>query len=51
MMAEHTESTAPVTDGAAPEAAEGQRRGKKIADLLGRGGSKTAEADAEAIAE
>ena len=24
---------------------------KKIADLLGRGGSKTAEADAEAIAE
>lgn len=28
-----------------------QRRGKKIADLLGRGGSKTAAADAEAIAE
>ncbi len=28
-----------------------QRRGKKIADLLGRGGSKTAESDAEAIAE
>ena len=28
-----------------------QRRGKKIADLLGRGGSKTVEADAEAIAE
>ena len=28
-----------------------QRRGKKIADLLGGGGSKTAEADAEAIAE
>ena len=28
-----------------------QRRGKKIADLLGRGGSKTAEADAEAITE
>ncbi|WP_072559968.1 30S ribosomal protein S5 [Sphingorhabdus lutea] len=28
-----------------------QRRGKKIADLLGRGGSKTAEADAEAVAE
>jgi small subunit ribosomal protein S5 len=28
-----------------------QRRGKKIADLLGRGGSKTAQADAEAIAE
>ncbi len=28
-----------------------QRRGKKIADLLGRGGSKHAEADAEAIAE
>ena len=28
-----------------------QRRGKKVADLLGRGGSQTAEADAEAIAE
>ncbi len=28
-----------------------QRRGKKIADLLGRGGSKTAEADAEAVTE
>ena len=28
-----------------------QRRGKKIADLLGRGGSSTAAADAEAIAE
>lgn len=28
-----------------------QRRGKKIADLLGRGGSNTAEADAEAVAE
>jgi small subunit ribosomal protein S5 len=28
-----------------------QRRGKKIADLLGRGGSKSAEADAEALAE
>lgn len=28
-----------------------QRRGKKIADLLGRGGSKTADADAEAISE
>jgi small subunit ribosomal protein S5 len=28
-----------------------QRRGKKIADLLGRGGSKTADVDAEAIAE
>ena len=28
-----------------------QRRGKKIADLLGRGGSQTAEADAAAIAE
>ncbi len=27
-----------------------QRRGKKIADLLGRGGSQTAEADAAAIA-
>jgi len=28
-----------------------QRRGKKIADLLGRGGSQTAEADAAAVAE
>jgi small subunit ribosomal protein S5 len=28
-----------------------QRRGKKIADLLGRGGSQTAEADAGAITE
>ncbi|MEG8057878.1 30S ribosomal protein S5 [Sphingomonas faeni] len=28
-----------------------QRRGKKIADLLGHGGSKTAEADATAITE
>ena len=28
-----------------------QRRGKKIADLLGRGGSQTAEAEAEAITE
>ncbi len=28
-----------------------QRRGKKIADLLGHGGSKTAEADAAAIVE
>jgi len=28
-----------------------QRRGKKIADLLGRGGSKAAEAEAEAITE
>ncbi len=28
-----------------------QRRGKKIADLLGRGGSKVAEAEAEAITE
>ncbi|MBA3879194.1 MULTISPECIES: 30S ribosomal protein S5 [Sphingomonas] len=28
-----------------------QRRGKKIADLLGRGGSQTAEADAMAIVE
>ena len=26
MMAENTESTSPVTDGAAPEAGEGQRR-------------------------
>ena len=28
-----------------------QRRGKKIADLLGRGGSQTAEADATAVTE
>ena len=28
-----------------------QRRGKKIADLLGNGGSKTADADAAAIVE
>ena len=28
-----------------------QRRGKKIADLLGRGGSETAEADAAAVVE
>jgi small subunit ribosomal protein S5 len=28
-----------------------QRRGKKIADLLGRGGSQTADADAEAVVE
>ncbi len=28
-----------------------QRRGKKIADLLGRGGSKMADADAEAVTE
>ncbi|GAA4766236.1 30S ribosomal protein S5 [Stakelama sediminis] len=28
-----------------------QRRGKKVADLLGRGGSQTAEADAAAITE
>lgn len=28
-----------------------QRRGKKIADLLGRGGSKSADADAQAITE
>ena len=28
-----------------------QRRGKKIADLLGRGGSKIADADGEAITE
>ena len=28
-----------------------QRRGKKIADLLGRGGSQTAEADAAALTE
>ncbi|HEX7693143.1 MAG TPA: 30S ribosomal protein S5 [Sphingomonas sp.] len=28
-----------------------QRRGKKIADLLGRGGSQTAEADAAAVTE
>ena len=28
-----------------------QRRGKKVADLLGRGGSQTAEADAAAVTE
>jgi small subunit ribosomal protein S5 len=28
-----------------------QRRGKKIADLLGRGGSQAAEAEAAAITE
>jgi small subunit ribosomal protein S5 len=28
-----------------------QRRGKKIAELLGNGGSKTADADAAAIVE
>ncbi|MES1975017.1 MAG: 30S ribosomal protein S5 [Pseudomonadota bacterium] len=28
-----------------------QRRGKKIADLLGRGGSQTAQADADAVVE
>jgi small subunit ribosomal protein S5 len=28
-----------------------QRRGKKIADLLGRGGSQATEADAAAITE
>jgi len=37
-------------DQASPKAVA-QRRGKKIADLLGRGGSQTAEADAAAIVE
>lgn len=41
---------AALTDQTSPKSVA-QRRGKKIADLLGRGGSKTAEADAEAIAE
>ena len=39
-----------LTDQTSPKAVA-QRRGKKIADLLGRGGRKTAEADAAAIAE
>ena len=39
-----------LTDQTSPKSVA-QRRGKKIADLLGRGGSQTAEADAAAIAE
>ncbi|MBX3594474.1 30S ribosomal protein S5 [Sphingomonas sp.] len=39
-----------LNDQSSPKAVA-QRRGKKIADLLGRGGSQTAEADAAAITE
>jgi small subunit ribosomal protein S5 len=39
-----------LTDQTSPKAVA-QRRGKKIADLLGRGGSQTAEADALAVTE
>jgi small subunit ribosomal protein S5 len=39
-----------LTDQSSPKSVA-QRRGKKIADLLGRGGSQTAEADAAAVAE
>ncbi len=39
-----------LTDQTSPKSVA-QRRGKKVADLLGRGGSVTAEADAEAITE
>ena len=39
-----------LNDQSSPKAVA-QRRGKKIADLLGRGGSQTAEADAAAIVE
>jgi small subunit ribosomal protein S5 len=39
-----------LTDQTSPKAVA-QRRGKKIADLLGRGGSQTAEADATAVTE
>ncbi|WP_079247017.1 30S ribosomal protein S5 [Sphingomonas turrisvirgatae] len=39
-----------LSDQTSPKAVA-QRRGKKIADLLGRGGSQTAEADAAAITE
>ena len=39
-----------LTDQTSPKSVA-QRRGKKIADLLGRGGSQAAEADAAAIAE
>ena len=39
-----------LTDQSSPKSVA-QRRGKKIADLLGRGGSTSAEADAAAVAE
>jgi small subunit ribosomal protein S5 len=39
-----------LNDQSSPKAVA-QRRGKKIVDLLGRGGSQTAEADAAAIVE
>ncbi|HEX8191537.1 MAG TPA: 30S ribosomal protein S5 [Allosphingosinicella sp.] len=39
-----------LTDQTSPKSVA-QRRGKKIADLLGRGGSQTAEADAAAVVE
>ncbi|RHW19215.1 30S ribosomal protein S5 [Sphingomonas gilva] len=39
-----------LTDQSSPKSVA-QRRGKKIADLLGRGGSQTAEADAAAVVE
>jgi small subunit ribosomal protein S5 len=39
-----------LTDQTSPKSVA-QRRGKKIADLLGRGGSQTAEADALAVTE
>jgi len=39
-----------LTDQSSPKSVA-QRRGKKIADLLGRGGSQTAEADAAAVTE
>jgi small subunit ribosomal protein S5 len=39
-----------LTDQTSPKSVA-QRRGKKIADLLGRGGSQTAEADAAALTE
>jgi len=39
-----------LTDQTSPKSVA-QRRGKKIADLLGRGGSQTAEADAAAVTE
>jgi small subunit ribosomal protein S5 len=39
-----------LTDQTSPKSVA-QRRGKKIADLLGRGGSQTAEADAAALVE
>jgi small subunit ribosomal protein S5 len=39
-----------LTDQTSPKSVA-QRRGKKIADLLGRGGSQAAEADAAAVVE